>query len=839
MINKGVLFKIYLFWIIIVMITVGIFLSLYDSFLRSSSYFLFEISADKPQNIVQVYYGPRKALRQKDSCRALFMKGTHKVKLLPQTSNIRRTKYIRVDFKCQIPKTTIGINKFLFNDGIHIYEADLSKFQELKTRHLKYNHVSSKTISLTTVGTDPGIIIPVEKMKKIHSKSYFSLEVFFNALFTTGIIWALFLSIVLGVKKLIPVLAEKLNKAWNFQILQMVSFLWTSFTNTAARSGKPGLISSLFSKRTFCIVSIITIGCFAALAVSSFFQKNTNVEIVMESDKEKPLVQLFYSTGTKMYSSSLLLGKKGEFKLFFPVPGSFIEQPHLLRLDPTVIPNNTIRIKKFVVHTRNTRFTLPVEIIPQLQHQGITFQKNESGDGVVGTSLNNDPVIYIPFSKLNEEPIAVTDKLYMDYIMIFCFILTVIPGFCMMKSKVSRKWTLMILGTVSGAALLILLIYKTQHLGKFIAVLLLIYAVKYLYNRLRKVSPEPVKPIRPNFDWSMHYFRAFAISCICIGHTSGGELSSITCYKFFLSDSIYFLFISGYLCQFLFDKKPESAISYYKKKIYNVICPYLFLSLLIIAAINYIPAVVPPDLLRDVKSFSSIMTVLLKGQAVGCYWYIPFVTILFIFTPLLCRMKDTLFLQCLFAAAFISAIFPVRGDWFNLKTSICFYTYFTFSYLFGIAFARYRTVLQPFFKKVCISALILGVALIYFINNNEFPLVMNHMNFLQAIQKYFFTIVVLTLLEYIKNKRYPLLGALADYSFTIFFLHMIFVMDCVKFRQVIVGYSAVLTDAFSEKSWGMYLIFVIYGIGYLLLMLLASFLLKKCIGKYSRYFIGS
>ena len=265
----------------------------------------------------------------------------------------------------------------------------------------------------------------------------------------------------------------------------------------------------------------------------------------------------------------------------------------------------------------------------------------------------------------------------------------------------------------------------------------------------------------------------------------------------------------------------------------------MFFSLLIITAKIYFPALTPSNLYNGGKNFSDIASALLKGTCVGCYWYIPFVTVLFVFSPLFCRLKNTAFLQCLFFAAAVSAILPIRGSWTNCLTAVNLYTYFTFAYLFGIAFARYRKEMQPFFKQICFTALLLGIGLIYIINNKTFPFVTAHATFLHAIQKYFFTIVVLTLLEQFKHKYNYLLDQLAVYSFSIFFLHMIFEYDYWKTYTYISNKIPAMTEAKIFDSWQLVLFYITGGFCYLLLMLGISILLKKCIGKHSRYFIGS
>ena len=158
------------------------------------------------------------------------------------------------------------------------------------------------------------------------------------------------------------------------------------------------------------------------------------------------------------------------------------------------------------------------------------------------------------------------------------------------------------------------------------------------------------------------------------------------------------------------------------------------------------------------------------------------------------------------------------------------YTHFSFAYVLGFAFSRFRNILEPHFRNLFFPALFLALLIGYFLlfpENTKFKLAT--IDTLRLIQKFFFLICFLTVVNYLKNKKIKILDNLAVFSFTIFFLHMIFFNDLQKIYLLSNGYMRNFSDIFG----------VFLGVAYLFYMLFLSILLKKILGKYSRYFIGS
>lgn len=356
-------------------------------------------------------------------------------------------------------------------------------------------------------------------------------------------------------------------------------------------------------------------------------------------------------------------------------------------------------------------------------------------------------------------------------------------------------------------------------------VMFVVWGVEYLTTdnqRARKQVPKKTG----GFDWGMHYFRGFAIVCIMLLHFVGA-FRHLDCARALLGAStIYFLFISGYLCQYLDLKKPTQASVYYKKKLQNVILPYVVCSLMTVIAMCVIGT--PRHLVFAMGDMSLIRIV--KGLCFGSmqyqYWYIPFVTFLFAISPLILRLATPMLVGVTLLAGGVMVCFPVRGTVYPLAWPNTFYlySYFTVFYLIGFVYARCKTSVDPYLRKyVCLSllfAITLAVAL-YFPGVGGLKLVSTDLAV--ALQRFSTMLVVIVALQKIKDKRIAILDAFAKYSFTLFFIHMFFIQD---FLDIALRFRGIVWE-------------LVFIPAYLLLLLGISALLKMALGKSSRMFIGS
>lgn len=343
--------------------------------------------------------------------------------------------------------------------------------------------------------------------------------------------------------------------------------------------------------------------------------------------------------------------------------------------------------------------------------------------------------------------------------------------------------------------------------------------------------PKDAKPrAKVSFDWGMHYFRAFAILSISIEHYLC--LTGYTSWSnaWFQTGTVYFLFISGYLCQYLHDKRPESPLSYYKKKILNVITPYLLWSLATITVVYIFGfscgGVIDINKLR----LENLWSIFRYGRAQLQYWYIPFISLVFLVSPLLARVGNTCFYGLLIFFSVLMITSNGQRDVLTLAGNVSCYSLFVAPYLYGMAFSRYRETLEPVFKRYVWVALALGVIIALVISYPGKIMLRYDSVLLQtAIHKLMLTVVAVVALAAISKRKIWFFDQVAKLSFTIYFCHMFVIKDFAICKAELVQRFAV-PDV---------LAMLLFCVVYIVFLVLFSVLLKIAFGKYARSFIGA
>ena len=326
---------------------------------------------------------------------------------------------------------------------------------------------------------------------------------------------------------------------------------------------------------------------------------------------------------------------------------------------------------------------------------------------------------------------------------------------------------------------------------------------------------------KSNFDWGMHYFRAFAILAIMACHYAAWHGYKVTNHVFFTTSTVFFLFISGYLCQFLDMKRRDSPLSYYRKKLTNVICPFIVCSLIF--------AVMKGVFKWDIH----FVKFMLLGRVQGQYWYIPFVSFLFLASPLICRLRNSRLMILFGVSALFFLVFPNRPGEFTIQWPqiFYFYTYFTVFYIMGFVYCRFKEVLDIYLKRYWYLWLV-GALMMY-------PIVWNpsclHLHpagsgLTICLQRTLTMLCFLVLLAKLKDKHIWILDQIAKFSFTLYFVHFALYIQCAWIRIGLLRYMSFLPTFVSE--------FLIYCI-YVAIMLIVSMVLKTAFGKHSRMLIGA
>lgn len=297
---------------------------------------------------------------------------------------------------------------------------------------------------------------------------------------------------------------------------------------------------------------------------------------------------------------------------------------------------------------------------------------------------------------------------------------------------------------------------------------------------MQRNSGQPVRRVkRADFDYGIHYFRAVAIFFIMILHYSYlmPELKSLN-NTLFSSSSYFFIFISGYLFYYLtgsfeavwsFSRQPPyfhvrplsgkfSVRKYYKKKVLNILLPYLLTATVIYIYVRLysdtaqlVPAV--PGTWQDY--FFRIRT----GAVQRSHWYIYFICKVFLISPLLLFLPKKGFIVLTAASCVLPFVFT------RTESHFC---YFLPMYLLGMAYARFRgkadRILFHPAVKIFISILAV-ILLIYLYPGRE------EQDGLIFAARLTSTVVLLYGTAFLSRWKLPWLSYCADISFALFFIH--------------------------------------------------------------------
>lgn len=297
----------------------------------------------------------------------------------------------------------------------------------------------------------------------------------------------------------------------------------------------------------------------------------------------------------------------------------------------------------------------------------------------------------------------------------------------------------------------------------------------------------------------MTNFRGFAIIMIVMVHC-------VTCFmdtnntlfpylhSFFVHSTNVFLFISGFLFEYLQYKKYPYG-TFIKKKVNRLIFPYLFWAL---------PIAIVLMLTRYKESgLEYLAYTMWTGLSHGnnAHWYITFIFMVFIIFPMLRKIVPSgkvLFGILMPLFLFLSLISGrARTGWFYGQLN--FFPLIGFFFL-GMCFARYRTVLVHRFYKFDWLILLLGFVICFlqgFVNlGNGVPFedAMNNLSHgvisinYGALNKICFSIGFLLLFYRIglATTKIQFLERLAHYSFAIYFVHL-YVIDGMDFIMCRLG----------------------------------------------------
>ncbi|WP_345008964.1 acyltransferase [Pseudaeromonas paramecii] len=204
------------------------------------------------------------------------------------------------------------------------------------------------------------------------------------------------------------------------------------------------------------------------------------------------------------------------------------------------------------------------------------------------------------------------------------------------------------------------------------------------------------------FILSMHSLRAIAMLLIVAGHCfpfsflyRDNDLWGQLVFNVISNGSSLFVLISGFFFHHVFYARFDYG-RFLKKKIKNVVCPYLFLSVIVVLLFRLgqpdprLGGFFEPQGTGIIDLYLiPFIKYLIFGGATTAYWYIPFIFLMFCLSPLHKKYADLGLVSSLviLLLSFLLSMLVHRPQYnLNVFQSLIYYQSF---YLAGILFSKY------------------------------------------------------------------------------------------------------------------------------------------------------
>lgn len=339
-------------------------------------------------------------------------------------------------------------------------------------------------------------------------------------------------------------------------------------------------------------------------------------------------------------------------------------------------------------------------------------------------------------------------------------------------------------------------------------------------------------------------FRAIAIILVVVSHCNnlafGSFIGTPSPFDFIISlfsgATALFVFISGFLFHHVFYARFDFG-PFMMGKFKKLIVPYAVVTFVLVMIWGFLWVDPDTEPLGAIDIFNTFVIALAAGNAGVSTWYVPFITIVFLLSPLFIAFIKTrpsiqlTIVAIAFAIGFAVNRSPGNSDDFQSLL------YFVFFYLFGILCSVHR---DPFMRVVSRSEttwLAFGLALLLSIL--QMPLVGWPGDFygayfeyrgvnLQYLQKVAQIMVFCSLFSVMTHWGNPFSKALANDSFGIFLSHSIVIL--------------LLERVLGGNIWGSgikFLDYFAYGFVVIVLSWGLVWAVKKLAPEYSRTIIGA
>ena len=338
------------------------------------------------------------------------------------------------------------------------------------------------------------------------------------------------------------------------------------------------------------------------------------------------------------------------------------------------------------------------------------------------------------------------------------------------------------------------------------------------------------------------YFRAICILLIVTGHSFTpwviDTLPEKIVQNLIGGGSTLFVFISGFFFHYVFYPK-FNYIKFVIKKTKNVFLPYIVLSSLAFFVLVVIRDRPHPQLTCEIIGFTDYLILyfqyLWTGRVLLAYWYIPFIMVVFLMSPVFIKyIKLPLKYQLsIFFILLVVSIY-VQKPAYNLSP-IHSVIYFTPIYLLGILYSLNQKSISKFIndKSFLLGLLTLLLATsqalidrddsFYFI---EIEILYSWLH-IAIVQKIVMIFFLMSILQKINTKEIPILKYLASVSFALYFIHpwLIYLLGPIARIEYISHLSGIIIVPIKTT-----------------LVVCTSLIILKCckkiLGSKSRYIIG-
>lgn len=336
-----------------------------------------------------------------------------------------------------------------------------------------------------------------------------------------------------------------------------------------------------------------------------------------------------------------------------------------------------------------------------------------------------------------------------------------------------------------------------------------------------------VQQVPRKFIGYIHNFRGIAIIYVVAAHIlvnwPEGSFTRKVLDVIFQNSTILFLFIAGYLFQHLsarFEYK-----DYLLKKFQNVICPYLIISVPVIAyrlMSNDIPGFTlaeHPDF-GNWPKWEQTTFYLLHGAHLQQLWFIPMIALYYLISPLLLYIDRKPKLYYFLIPLVALSLVVQRSE---LSDTLVMAVHFLSVYVFGMFLSRYKDEYLEFAGKywwlvtfVPISMLVLN----FFVEKWYDPV--------DYLHKMLFCCFYIYWLWRLEKYMPEFVDTLAVLSFGIYFVHYFFVLML----------RGIASKVFHTEIPGNLLTWTISLCIVMLLSVWALQLSKRILGNKSKFFVG-